>query len=104
MSWESVREYSEVFRQSLWGTMVAVAGLNPVPCEASTPEDRAPLQRSDVMPEKPVTITVLNADYAALGSPKLRSLLQWEGLVFQIYAINDDPADATVDMRCNLKV
>lgn len=56
------------------------------------------------MPEKPVTITVLNADYVLLGSPSIRAQVTWEGLVFQIYAINNDPADATVDLRCIFKV
>lgn len=103
MSWQSVRLYQEDFRQRLWGTLVT-GRLATVPCEATSPEDRSPLQRNNVMPEKPVIITVKNADYALMGSPSIRDSITWETLVFQIYAINDDPADATVDMRCVYKV
>lgn len=104
-AWKDARQYTEEFRQQLWGTMVSNSTFPAgVPCEATSPEDRSPLQRNNVMPEKPVSIAVLNADYVSLGSPGPRKEIQWEGLTFMIYAINADPADATVDMRCLFKV
>lgn len=105
MSWIECRDAAETLRQYLWGTMVSTSAyMAGVPCEATSPEDRKPLQRNNVMPEKPVIITVKNADYILLGSPSTRDLVTWETLVFQIYAINQDPSDATVDMRCIFKV
>lgn len=103
MSWQDVRLASEDFRQGLWGTQVS-GRIATVPCEATSPEDKSPLQRNNVMPEKPVIITVKNADYLLMGSPSVRDSITWEGIVFQVYAINDDPSDATVDIRCVYKV
>lgn len=102
--WKDVRQAGEEFRQVLWGTMVSTSTyLAGVPCEATSPEDRQQLNRNNVMPEKPVSIAVLNADYVLLGSPRPRAEITWEGYTFLIYATNSDPADATVDMRCLLK-
>lgn len=103
MSWQDVRLATEDFRQDLWGTLVT-GSTSTVPCEATSPEDKKPLQRNNVMPERPVIITVTNADYLLMGSPALRDIVTWNEDIYMIYAINDDPADATVDMRCILKV
>lgn len=103
MSWQDVRLYQEQYRQRLWGTLVT-GRLATVPCEATGPESTKPLQRNDVMPHKPVIITVTNSDFLLMGSPTMRDEITWEGnTTLLIYGVTDDPRDATVDFRCFLK-
>lgn len=101
-AWLDVRERQEEFRQTLWGITLEFNGLTAT-CEGTSPEQTSELQRTSLMPNRPVTFSLLNADFARLGI-KLRDVVKSGGLNFQVYAISDDPADATTDIRCTYKV
>lgn len=101
-TWLDARKTQEEFRQTQWGITIEFNGLQAT-CEGTSPEARNEMQRTSLMPERPVSFTLLNADFTRLGI-SLRSVVKSGGYEFQVFAINDDPADATVDIRCTLNV
>lgn len=102
MIWKSTRRAAELKRQSLFGTSLTFNNIT-VTCTATSKEGRNKIERNDIMPEKPVVFTLLVEDFRRLGIG-LRSVVESLGLKFQVYAIQDDDADATTDLRCTLQL
>lgn len=104
-AWQDIREAQEENRQSLWGTTLTFNGVE-FPCTATSPEQTGQMERTAIMPTKPVVFTVLNADYDTLRAMGLglRSIIESNGDSFQVYALNNDPADSTADLRCVFNV
>lgn len=91
----------------LWGITLTYSGVAPVyGAIATSPEQVHELQRNAYMPLKPSTFSILREDYATFSAMglTLREKIESGGTIYQIYAINDDPADATVDLRCTRAV
>lgn len=75
-------------------------------------EQTAENQRSNVLNKKPCTFTIWRNDYLKYQTPSSdpkitltnRSVLQSYGQNFEIYRINDDPQEPTIDLVTLLKV
>lgn len=98
--WALARERGEQKRQELYPTSLTFNGIQ-VTCTGTSKEGSNKLERNDIMPERPVVFTLLSQDFARLQI-HLRSVVESIGLKFQVFAIQEDDADATVDLRCTL--
>lgn len=90
-----------------WGIPLSYNGI-AVKCISTPAESIHELTRTLLFPKKSSVISLLYTDFNKLGftSPEsaLKANLLSDFTVYEVYAAVYDPAEPTIDLRCNVKV
>lgn len=101
-AWATMRKAGFLKRSNDFGTTITFNGVT-VQATATSKESSKELQRTSIFPKKPTVFTILREDFITLGVD-IRNEIISEETTYEVVTINDDDADATVDLRCNKKV
>lgn len=103
-AWQNARKAAFLAMLGEFGSTLQINGIEYT-CLSTSKATQLEQMRNDFMPKRPTTFSILREVFDALIPPmQPRDNLTSLGFQFQVYQIDDDDADATVDLRCNLLV
>lgn len=98
--WETERSHLQTENVATYGSTLTYKGAE-VSCICPPKEYFQEMQRVDYIGQRSATFTITRDDFDSL-SIAAKDIITSAGTSFMVYAIIDDDAEPTVDLRCNL--
>ena len=106
-AWKDQRRAEHLAAIATFGSTVTFNNLT-ADCLSDSKEIVSINQRTSQMPQRPAKFSLLREEFDRIGLKTTvgqpRQVVQAQGFNFEIYAVIDDDADATIDMRATLKL